>query len=189
MGQSMPGRTHAVRLSVIVAVRDDEDSVCGDVRALAHRLRARNLDFEILAVADGSHDTSLTLLRFLCAELPELSLLGLARSGRGFRRATAHALGEVVLLWEADRGRRIPHAILGWALSRLARRAAVVVRGRFVLAHRLRALSVLLETTGRGDEYEARFERKAADLRLDVEIVGRRRKRFPWSPMRRILML
>jgi len=183
----MQGNKNAIRLSVIVAVRDDEDTVCGDVRALAHRLRERNLDFEILAVADGSFDTSLTLLRFLREELPELSVLGIARGGRGFRRATAHALGEAVLLWEANRGARFPHAILGWALSRLARRAAVVVRGRFVLAHRLRALPVLLDTIGRGDEYEARFERRAADLRLDVEVVGMRPRRSPWLPVRRIL--
>jgi hypothetical protein len=174
------------RLSVIVAVRDDEDSVGGDVRALARHLRERGLDFEILAIADGSFDTSLTLLRFLCAEIPELSVLGLARGGRAFRRATAHARGEAVLLWEAERG-KLPHAILGWALSRLARRAAVVVRGRFVLARRLRALPVLLDAAGRGDEYEARFERKAQGLGLDLEIVGRRPRRFPWSPVLRML--
>jgi hypothetical protein len=184
----MPAKRHPPELSVIVVVRDDEDSVCGDVRALAHRLRRRQVEFEIIAVADGSYDTSLTLLRFLCSELPELSVLGIARSGRGFRRATAHALGQVVVLWEADRGCQIPHAVLGWALSRLARRAAVVVRGRCVLAHRLRALPVLLDTVGRGDEYEARFERKAATLGLEVEVVGRRHRpsRFPWVPMRRM---
>jgi hypothetical protein len=183
----MTGRRHGFRLSVIVAVRDDEDTVCGDVRALACHLRERGLDFEILAVSDGSHDTSLTLLRFLSAEIPELSVLGIARSGRAFRRATAHALGDAVLLWEADRGNRIPHAVLGWVLSRLSRRAAVVVRGRFVLASRSRALPLLLDTTGRGDEYEARFERNAAGLGLEVEIVGNRARRSPWSPVRRIL--
>jgi hypothetical protein len=168
---------------VIVAVRDDEDTVSGDVRTLARHLRARGFDFEILAVADGSYDTSLTLLRFLCAELPELTVLGNARGGRAFRRATAHAQGEAVLLWEADRGRPIPRAVLGFALSRLARRAAVVVRGRFVLADRRRALSVLLDTTGRGDEYEAHFERAALRRGLDLEIVGQRARRRPWSSL------
>jgi glycosyltransferase involved in cell wall biosynthesis len=183
---SMTGRSRAriPRLSVIVAVRDDEDTVGGDVRALARHLRARGLPFEILAIADGSHDTSLTLLRFLGAELPELTVLGCARSGRAFRRATAHAQGEAVLLWEADRGRPVPHAVLGFALTRLARRAAVVVRGRCVLADRMRALPVLLETTGRGDEYEARFERAAVRRGLDLEIVGRRPRRFPWALLR-----
>jgi len=185
----MAGKTHTVGLSVIVAVRDDEDSVGRDVRGLAHHLRERGLAFEILAIGDGSYDTSLTLLRFLCAEVPELSVLGIARGGRAFRRATAHARGDAVLLWEADRGSAVPHAILGWVLSRLSRRAAVVVRGRFVLAHRMRSLPVLLETTGHGNEYEARFERRAASLGLEVESVGRRpaRRRGLLAPVLRIL--
>ncbi|MBN2574349.1 MAG: glycosyltransferase [Deltaproteobacteria bacterium] len=185
----MTGRKHGLGLSVIVVVRDDEDSVGRDVRSLARHLRERGLAFEILAIGDGTHDTSLTLLRFLGAEIPELSVLGIARNGRGFRRAIAHAQGEAVLLWEADRGTRPPHAIFGWALSRLSRRVAVVVRGRFVLASRLGALPVLLDATGRGDEYEARFERMAQSLGLDVESVGRRpaRRRGLLAPVLRIL--
>lgn len=182
-------RGRVPRLSVIVAVRDDEDSVGRDVRALAGHLRKRGLPFEILAVGDGSYDTSLTLLRFLHAEIPELSVLGLARGGRAFRRATAHAQGDAVLLWDADRGTAVPHAILGWALSRLTRRDAVVVRGRFLLAHRRRCLPVLLGTAGHGDDYEARFERRAESLGLDLEIVGRRpaRRLGLWAPVLRIL--
>ncbi len=175
-------RSRVPRLSVIVAVRDDEESVGRDVRALAQHLRERGLPFEILAVGDGSYDMSLTLLRYLQTEIPELSVLGMARGGRAFRRATAHAQGEAVLLWDADRGSTIPHAVLGWALSRLARRDAVVVRGRLLLAHRRRCLPVLLDTIGHGDDYEARFERRADRLHLDVEIVGRR-------PVRRLRLL
>jgi glycosyltransferase involved in cell wall biosynthesis len=175
-------------LSVIVAVRDVEDSIGRDVRALAKHLRQRGLSFEILASSDGSHDTSLTLLRFLHAEIPELSILGGARPGRAFKRAVVHACGETVLLWESDRGAPVPHAVLGWALSRLARRAAVVVRGRFLLAHRLRALPVLLGVAGRGDDYEIRFEREASGLGLDLEVVGQRpRRRGLLSPVLRIL--
>jgi glycosyltransferase involved in cell wall biosynthesis len=186
----MAGNHHAPRLSVIVAVRDVEDSIGRDVRSLAAHLRARGIAFEILAASDGSCDTSLTLLRFLSAEIPELTVVGLARSGRAFRRAVAHAQGDAVLLWQADRGMTLPFAVLGWALSRLVRKAAVIVRGRFVLASRMRALPVLLETSGRWDDYEVRFERLAADLGLDVEIVGqrsRRRSRRLWAPVLRIL--
>ena len=168
----MAGKNHATRLSVIVAVRDVEDSIGRDVRSMAAHLRQRGLVFEILAASDGSRDTSLTLLRLLCSEIPELSVVGLARSGRAFRRVVAHAQGEAVLLWEADRGAVFPHAVLGWALSRLARKAAVIVRGRFVLANRMRVLPILLETSGHWDDYEARFERQASALGLDLEIVG-----------------
>ena len=116
-------------------------------------------------------------------------MLGLARGGRAFRRATAHAQGDAVLLWDADRGTAVPHAILGWALSRLTRRDAVVVRGRFLLAHRMRCLPVLLGTAGRGDDYEVRFERRAESLGLDLEIVGRRppRRLGLLAPVLRIL--
>jgi glycosyltransferase involved in cell wall biosynthesis len=186
----MAGKNHATKLSVIVAVRDVEDSIGRDVRGLAAHLRERGVAFEILAVSDGSCDTSLTLLRFLCGEIPELSVLGLARSGRAFRRAVAHARGDAVLLWEADRGAAFPYAVLGWALSRLGKKSGVVVRGRFVLASRMPALPILLATSGRWDDYEARFERQAAELGLDLEIVGhrpRRRGRRLWAPVLRIL--
>jgi glycosyltransferase involved in cell wall biosynthesis len=182
-------RGRVPRLSVVVAVRDDEDSVGRDVRALAKHLRERGVPFEILAVGDGSYDTSLTLLRFLQAEIPELSVLGIARGGRAFRRATAHAQGDAVLLWDADRGTTVPRAILGWALSRLTRRDAVVVRGRFLLAHRRRCLPVLLAIAGHGDDYEARFERRSEGLGLDVEVVGHRpaRRLGRLAPLLRIL--
>jgi len=175
-------------LSVIVAVRDAEDSIAREVRALARHLRQLGLAFEILASSDGSYDTSLTLLRFLQGEIPELAILGGARPGRAFKRSVVHACGESVLLWESDRGAPVPHAILGWALGRLGRRAAVVVRGRFILAHRLRALPVLLGVTGRGDDYELRFERQASALNLDLDLVGQRaRRRALLSPVLRIL--
>jgi glycosyltransferase involved in cell wall biosynthesis len=189
--RAMPARPRGEfpRLSAIVAVRDAEDTVGRDVRDLARHLRERGLTFQILAIDDGSYDTSLTLLRFLAAEIPELSVLGAARPGRAFRRAMAHAQGEAVLLWEANRP-ALPHAILGWALSRLARRDAVIVRDRFILAKRLRALPILLNVNGRGDEYESRFERQASNMRLDLEIAGKRARRGPGgilAPVLRIL--
>lgn len=188
MGMTAAKPAKAPLLSVIVAVRDVEDSIARDVRALAGNLRQRGLAFEILAVANGSYDTSLTLLRLLQAEVPELVILGGARPGRAFKRSIVHATGDLVLLWESDRGAKVPHAVLGWAFSRLAHRSAVLFRGRFILAHRLRTLPVLLGVTGRGDDYEMRFERQASSLNLDLEIVGlRHRRRNLLSPVLRIL--
>jgi glycosyltransferase involved in cell wall biosynthesis len=178
----------APSLSVIVAVRDAEDSIAGDVRALAMQLRQLGVSFEILASSDGSFDTSLTLLRFLRGEVPELNILGSARPGQAFRRAVVHALGESVLLWESDRGVPVPQDALASALARLDLSAAVVVRGCFVLAHRLRTLPVLLAVTGRGDDYEIRFERQAVKLNLALDLVGRRARRHRLlSPVLRIL--
>lgn len=188
----MPGRTRGKfpKLSVIVAVRDVEDTVGRDVRCLVRNLRAHGLTFEIIAVNDGSCDTSLTLLRFLAAEIPELAVLGNAKTGRAFRRGAVHAQGELVLLWEPDQGMTFPHAVLGWAFSRLERKAAVIVRGRFILANRMKTLSVLLQTNGRKDEYETRFERCASGLGLALEIAGRRPQRSRghfFAPFLRIL--
>lgn len=183
----LPSSSASPALSVIVAVRNAEDTIAHDVRALATHLRQRGLCFEILAARDGSYDTSLTLLRLLHEEIPELTLLGGARPGRAFRRAVVHARGKDVLLWESDRA-PVPHAVLGWALSRLARRPAVVVRGRFILARRLPALPVLLAVNGRGEDYEVRFERQASGLGLDLELAGRRTRRYGLlSPVLRIL--
>lgn len=171
----MPRDEVPLELSVIVAVRDVEDTIGHDVRGLAAALRRRGLRFEILAISDGSRDTSLTLLCFLSHDIPELRVIGLARSGRAFRRAIAHASGQAVLLWEADGRVAFPSKMLDWALTCLARKAGVVARGRFVLAKRLAALPILLELGGRWDDYEARFERLAAQQRMDLEVVGPRR--------------
>jgi glycosyltransferase involved in cell wall biosynthesis len=184
------------QLSVIVAVRDVEESIGRDVRSLAAELRGRGIRFEILAVSDGSRDTSLTLLRLLGEEVPELSVLGLARRGRAFRRAVAQATGQAVLLWEANGRTAFPSAMFGWAWSQLGRKdrkdrkTGVVVRGHFVLANRPAALPILLELAGRWDEYETRFERLAAQQRMDLEIVGTRRRhlgRRLIAPVLRIL--
>ncbi len=163
-------------LSVIVAVRDVEETIGRDVRSLAAELRGRGMRFEILAVSDSSRDTSLTLLRLLGEEVPELSVLGLARGGRAFRRAIAQATGQVVLLWGADGRTPFPSALFDWALAQLSRRTAVVVRGRFVLANRLSALPILLELAGRWDDYDARFERLASRQGINLEIAGPRRR-------------
>jgi glycosyltransferase involved in cell wall biosynthesis len=179
-------------LSVIVAVCDVEETIGRDVRSLAVELRGRGMRFEILAVSDGSRDTSLTLLRLLGEEVPELSVLGLARGGRAFRRAIAQATGRVVLLWEADGRATFPSALFGWAFAQLARKAAVVVRGRFVLAERLAALPVLLALGGRWGDYDARFERLASRQRMDLEIAGLRRRhrgRRLLAPVLRILSI
>jgi glycosyltransferase involved in cell wall biosynthesis len=179
-------------LSVIVAVRDVEETIGRDVRSLAALLRDRGMRFEILAASDGSRDTSLTLLRLLGEEMPELAVLGFVRGGRAFRRAIAQATGQVVLLWEADGRTPFPSALFDWALAQLTRRTAVVVRGRFVLARRLSALPILLELAGRWDDYDARFERLAARNRMDMEIAGPRRRhrgRRLIAPVLRILSI
>jgi hypothetical protein len=182
-------RRHAPRISVILAVGDVEDTIGREVAELASELRRRQLSFQIIAVGDGCHDTSMNVLRLLGRQLPELMVLGSARPGHAFRRAMVEARGDSLLLWQIGRG-AVPYAIIGWVLLRLATWDAVVVRGRCIFAHRLRALPALLAACGRGDAYETGFERLASDKRLEVDIVGARarpRRAGLLGPVLRIL--
>lgn len=166
------------QLSVVVAVRDVEETVGRDVRRLALHLRAQGLSFEIVAVNDGSRDTSLALLRLVAAELPELRIVTGDASGRAFRRGFIEARGQALALWEAHRG-PFPLAAVAWALSRLAAgKHAVVLRGRCVIGDRLACASVVSRLTGRGDLLERSFERHAAGL--DLAVVGARTGDF-WT--------
>lgn len=170
--------TTAPALSVVVTIRDVEESVGRDVRRVAIHLRSCGAAFEIVAVNDGSRDNSWALLTLLAAELPELRLVPGDMSGRPFIRGVAEARGRHVVLWEADRTGALPLPALGWALSRVsAGKDAVVLRGRCIVADRLGALPAVIQARGRGDLYERSFERSAADL--DVQVVGLRPPRKP----------
>lgn len=159
-------------LSVVIAVREGEETVGRDVRRIADHLRATGVSFEILAVNDGCCDNSLAVLRLVAAQLPELRLLSGDASGRAFRRAMIEARGELVALLDAGRG-GLPLANLGWALARLqGGTAAVVFRGRCILGRRLACLPAVVRAAGRGSNYEWSFERQAAGL--PIEVVGKR---------------
>jgi hypothetical protein len=159
-------------LSVVIAVREAEETVGRDVRRMADHLRAAGLPFEILAVNDGCCDNSLAVLRLVAAQVPQLRLLCGDASGRAYRRALTEARGELVALLDASHG-SLPLANLGWALSRLrGGTAAIVFRGRCIVGRRLACLPALVRASGRAAGYEASFERQAAALTL--EIVGRR---------------
>jgi glycosyltransferase involved in cell wall biosynthesis len=161
-------------LSVILAVRDDEDSVGHQVRKLARHLDALGLDFEIIAVNDGSVDNSLPVLDLLAQHTPGLKILRADSGGRSFQRGVSEARGAVIVLLEA--GRPISLAPLAWALSRLAAgRDAVILRGRYIVARRLRVVPVVARATGPSPSFERTFERRAADLRVDI--VGNRSTR------------
>src|SRR4051812_25859733 len=130
---------HRPDISVVLAVRDDEELVGHQVRALTSHLTALGRTFEIVAVNDGSRDNSLPMLELLAARTPELRILRADVSGRAFLRGTAEARGAVLVLLEA--GRTVSLAPLGWALSRLAAgREAVILRSRYIVARRLLAL-------------------------------------------------
>ncbi len=168
----MTKRAKSTDLSVVLAIRDVEDSVGRDIRRIAEHLRGLRIAFEIIAVNDGSRDNSFALLGLLAAEITELRVLPRDASGRAFLRGATEARGGTVLLADAGpSGLRLP--ALGWALSRLAAgREMVVLRGRFVVANRLLALPALARASGRLEIFERNLERQATGLA--VEIFGAR---------------
>jgi hypothetical protein len=163
-----------LELSVILAVRNDEERVGHQIRSVASHLRRLGLRFEILAVNDGSADNSLSIATLLAASVPELRVLSRNVSGRAFLRGVSEARGAAVVLLDASR--TVSFAPLGWALSRLsAGREAVILRGRYIVARRLMALPVIVRASGPGLLFEPIFERRAQELGIDV--VGSRSKK------------
>lgn len=161
-------------VSVVLAVRNVEDSIAGEVRRVVAHLRQFGRPFEVLAVNAGSWDTSFKVLRLLAQEIPELRLLEKDLTGRAFIRGAAESCGRTVVLVDGD---YVPTSLaaLGWTLSRLAAGTeAVVVRGRFIAARRLPALPAIARARGRGDAFERSFEREGQDLA--IEMVGTARK-------------
>ena len=171
-------------ISVVMAVRDDEERVGHQLRGVAAHLRSLGRSFEILVVNDGSRDNSLSIARLLCAQMPELRLVTRNSAGRAFLRGASEARGAILVLLEAHRASSL--APLGWALSRLAAgREAVILRGRYVVARRLLALPIIVRASGPGILFEHVFERRAEELGIDV--VGSRPKRVPPLFLRPVL--
>jgi len=162
-------------ISVVIAFGDHEDST------------GLGRPFEILAVSTGSTDNSLSIAGLLAGSMKELRVLPRATAGRAFLRGASEARGDVVVLLDA--GKQASLAPLAWALSRLgAGRDAVVLRGRYVVARRLRALPVIVRASGPGLLFEPVFERRAQELGIDV--VGSRPRRpmpFLLRPVLRFL--
>jgi hypothetical protein len=171
----MPHRAQAQpEISVVLAVRNDEERVGHQIRSVARHLRELGRSFEILTVNDASSDNSISIATLLAGEIPELRILPRNVAGRAFLRGTAEARGAVVVLMEARRVASL--APLGWALSRIAAgREAVILRSRYIVARRLLALPVIVRASGPGLLFEHVFERRAQELGVDV--VGSRPKR------------
>ena len=154
-------------LSVVIAVREAEETIGRDVRQMAQHLRAAGVSFEILAVNDGCCDNSLAVLKLVATQVPELRLCAGDARGRAFIRGASEAQGQTIALVDSAGG-SLPLAALGWAMSRLDRLDAIVFRGRCVLGRRLATLPAIIRARGRGDLFERSFERAAQSLTVDV---------------------
>lgn len=170
-------RLHQPEISAVIAVSNQEDSIGHEIKRVAAHLAALGRRFEIVVVNAGSSDNSLSIAALLSASMPEVQVLSRDASGRAFLRGASEARGHVVILLDAARPASL--APLGWALSRLAAgRDAVVLRGRYVVARRLKVLPIIVRATGPGLLFEAVFERRAHELGVDI-IGSRPRRRMP----------
>jgi hypothetical protein len=183
LNKSMPD------LSVVVAVGNVEDNIGKALRRMVDHLRELGRPFEVLAINEGSWDTSFAVLRLLAREIPELRLMPGDVGSRAFLRGTAEARGtEVVLMDGARLG--VSLSPLGWALSRLSLgKEAVVVRGRWIAARRLPALPAIARSRGRWEAFERSFERQAQQLALEVVGTARRPTGGLLAPVFRFLTI
>lgn len=170
-------------VSAIVPFGDDEDVIGSAVLRLAEHLRELDLSFEILAVDEDSGDNSHAVLALLRVQVPELRVTHAPGRGRGFDSGIARAQGRVLWLIEPTAATQ---PVVGFARALEQIRAGdaldgTVVRGRFAVCHRTRALPVAAGLRGTGDAYFRRLAKRLAarGLRVDVQFGDRPARDVP----------
>ena len=162
--------TGSLDVSVVVPFSDHEDLIGAACGRIARHLGELGLSYEILAVDEASGDNSHAVLGLLRRSLPPLRIIAGARPGRGFAMGSACARGRVLWLVE-------PHSALrslapfGRAHARVVRSDLdlAVVRGRFSVMKRSRALGLVDAIHGAAGAFERRLVRRAGSRGLKVE--------------------
>jgi glycosyltransferase involved in cell wall biosynthesis len=139
-------------ISIILPVRDQEDTVASLVRCAASveehvELRAKRspLSIELLAVDEGSGDNTLAVLSVLHGQIANLRTLQDVEPGRSIRRASAVARGTVWLILDHP----IDPALAGWAASQvLSGQRAAWVPGELLAVDRSAGTDVLRKLSG-----------------------------------------
>lgn len=110
----------AERLSVVIPMLDEERGVGPLLDALVPVLEATDLDYEVIAVDDGSTDATLEVLRRRHELNPRIKAVALSRNfGKEIAVAAGlhHASGDAVVLMDSDLQHPpdvIPRFIAGW---------------------------------------------------------------------------
>ncbi len=162
--------TGTLDVSVVIPFADHEDLIGAACGRIARHLAELGLSFEILAVDEASGDNSHAVLGLLRRSLSPLRIIAGARPGRGFAMGSACARGRVLWLVE-------PHSALrslapfGRAHTRVVRGELdlAVVRGRFSVVKRSRALGLVDAIAGAAGAFERRLVRRASSRGLNVE--------------------
>jgi glycosyltransferase involved in cell wall biosynthesis len=92
-------------LSIVVPIYNEAESLPELISELEHVLSGLNLSYEILAVDDGSRDESISVLRRLQQEVPQIKIVALRRNfgqTAGFSAGFDLAQGAVVVTIDAD---------------------------------------------------------------------------------------
>jgi glycosyltransferase involved in cell wall biosynthesis len=95
----------APELSVVVPIRDEEESIPALYTRLTEALEALGCGYEIIAIDDGSQDRSFALLRELALADPRLCVVRFRRNfgqTAAFSAGFARARGRVVITIDAD---------------------------------------------------------------------------------------
>jgi dolichyl-phosphate beta-glucosyltransferase len=146
-------------LSIVVPAYNEETRLGPSLRTYVDYCRARGISTQILAVDDGSIDSTSRVVETLMAEYPELQLLRLAQNqGKGFavRSGVINARGKRILFADADAAtpiaelERLEQAIDQGADiaigSRALHQAGVTVNARFYRRAVGRVFHRLVET-------------------------------------------
>lgn len=102
---TIPAVSSSVTLSVVIPICNEEEGIREFHKRTDSVLQGLSLPYEIIYVNDGSTDKSLSILRDLQAESPEVAILDLSRNFGKEIALTAgldHAHGEAVVFMDAD---------------------------------------------------------------------------------------
>lgn len=93
------------RLSIVIPARDEEGCLCATIETLHQVLQSHDIQYEILAVDDGSTDRTWPLLQSLQQRIPQINAIQ-NPGPYGFGRAIALGLkqmtGDAVVIMMAD---------------------------------------------------------------------------------------
>jgi dolichol-phosphate mannosyltransferase len=159
-------------VSVVLSFGDDEDIIGEAVQRLAGHVRGLGLAFEILAVDEDSGDNSHAVLALLRGQVPELRVIHAPVRGRGADIGIARAQGRVLWILDPAAAMASPAAFAPAHEQVIADQIdAVVARGRFTVAHRVRVLAAADGIRGMGDALHRRLARRLAarGLRVDLQ--------------------
>jgi len=106
-------------LSVVIPMRDEEGAAPSTVEHLYVELRLHNIEHEIVAVDDGSTDSTWTVLCELSSRVPTLRPVqnnGDHGFGRAIIRGIDHSRGDGVVIMMADESDDCRDVVRYWEL-------------------------------------------------------------------------